>query len=80
MSMAFSDADGGTLYLLDGTRYPRRRRHLGSVHRRRSPYKKGNALSTTFKIMSGITRDGHIDIDLFNLMLCYDVFRRYADQ
>ncbi len=42
------------------------------------PYKKGKTLSETFRIMSFMKKDQHIDPDLFDLFLTSGVYREYA--
>ena len=44
------------------------------------PYKKVKKLSEIISIMSGMAKGGHLDADLFNLLLTSGVYREYAEQ
>lgn len=44
------------------------------------PYKKGKTLSEAVKILSFFKKDGHIDPDLFDLLLTSGVYRQYAER
>ncbi|MCU7921898.1 MAG: transporter substrate-binding domain-containing protein [Candidatus Thiodiazotropha sp. (ex Dulcina madagascariensis)] len=43
------------------------------------PYKKAKTLSESLRIMSFMSKDQHIDSDLFEFFLRHGIFRRYAD-
>ena len=80
---------------MDGTGYPRRltRDEMSPVARMMAiadifealtaidrPYKKGKTLSEAIRIMSFMTKDHHIDPELFDLFLRSGVYREYAEQ
>ena len=44
------------------------------------PYKKAKTLSESIKILSFFKKDGHIDPDLFDLLLTSGVYQRYAER
>lgn len=44
------------------------------------PYKKGESLSSALSIMTQMTKDHHIDPDLFRLFLTSGIYRTYAEQ
>ena len=44
------------------------------------PYKKAKKLSEALAIMAAMTRDQHIDAELFELFLRSGVYRRYAER
>lgn len=44
------------------------------------PYKQGKTLSEALNIMDSMTRQGHIDRDVFLLFVRSGTYRRYADQ
>jgi len=44
------------------------------------PYKKGKTLSESLKIMALMTREHHIDPDLFEIFLRSGIYRAYAEQ
>ena len=44
------------------------------------PYKKAKTLSEIIAIMSDMAKGGHLDPDLFNLLLTSGVYREYAEQ
>ena len=44
------------------------------------PYKSGKTLSESLKIMSFMTRDHHIDADLFELFIREQIYLKYADK
>jgi len=44
------------------------------------PYKKGKMLSEAVQIMARMTKNGHIDPDLFDLFLESGVYRDYAER
>jgi len=44
------------------------------------PYKKAKTLSESIKILSFFKKDGHIDPDLFDLLLTSGVYQRYAEK
>ena len=44
------------------------------------PYKRGKTLSEALKIMTGMCRDAHIDVQLFELFVREQIFMEYARQ
>lgn len=44
------------------------------------PYKKAKTLSETIRIMSLMVQDGHLDGDLFKLLLSSGVYRKFAEE
>ncbi|RTZ17465.1 HD domain-containing protein [Vibrio aquaticus] len=44
------------------------------------PYKKAKTLSETIQIMSFMVKDGHLDGDLFKLLLSSGVYRKFAQE
>ena len=44
------------------------------------PYKSGKTLSESLRIMSFMTRDHHIDADLFELFIREQIYLKYADK
>jgi HD-GYP domain-containing protein (c-di-GMP phosphodiesterase class II) len=44
------------------------------------PYKKGKTLSEAIGIMARMRDEGHIDPDLFALLLSSGVYRQYAER
>ncbi len=44
------------------------------------PYKKKKTLSEILSSMSSMAKSGHIDIDLFNLLLTSGIYQEYAEQ
>lgn len=80
---------------MDGRGYPRRlrREEMSPVARMMAiadifealtaadrPYKKAKKLSEALAIMAAMTRDQHIDAELFELFLRSGVYRRYAER
>src|SRR5438093_6368265 len=90
-----SDLAGGHHEKMDGTGYPRglRREQMSVPARimmiadifealtaRDRPYKARKTLSDCIEIMARMSRERHIDPDLFELFLSAGVYREYADQ
>ena len=86
---------GGHHEKLDGTGYPRRlSKNEMSIESRimaiadvfealtafDRPYKKGKTLSEAVKIMAFMSKDGHIDPDLFELFLKSGAYLEYANR
>ena len=86
---------GGHHEKMDGTGYPRRLTGAGMSALARMmaiadvfealtaadrPYKKGKTLSAALGIMAAMTKDRHLDPDLFRLFVSAGVYRRYAEQ
>ena len=80
---------------MDGTGYPRGLKREGmsiparimmiadifeALTARDRPYKARKTLSECVDIMARMSREGHIDPDLFALFLTSGVYREYADQ
>jgi HD-GYP domain-containing protein (c-di-GMP phosphodiesterase class II) len=86
---------GGHHEKMDGTGYPRRlsRDEMSPLARMMAiadifealtatdrPYKKGKVLSEAIAIMARMTREQHIDSQLFDLFLRAGVYREYAER
>jgi len=86
---------GGHHERMDGTGYPKRlnggelsvaARMLAiadvfeALTARDRPYKTGKTLSQAVTIMATMSRQGHIDVALFELFLTSGVYRRYAER
>ncbi len=86
---------GGHHEKMDGTGYPRRLNGsemsplakmmaiadiFEALTASDRPYKKGKTLSEALKIMALMTREHHIDPDLFEIFLRSGIYRAYAEQ
>ncbi|MFA5626918.1 MAG: HD domain-containing phosphohydrolase [Thiohalomonadaceae bacterium] len=44
------------------------------------PYKSGKKLSEALRIMAFMAKDGHLDVDLFDIFIKEKIYQRYAEQ